>query len=291
MRATTDSLVSWKISNSWRMHGVSLSIRSSASMTAKGSFPTRSRAHSTAWPSPSGFFCRTETTSVISLILRSMSTISVCPRSARTCSSSGASSKWSSIPSLPRPVTKIISWIPASTASCTTYWIDGMSTMGKSSFGTVLVAGRNRVPKPATGMTAFRSFMKRSKPFLDDLPGFALFDLLAGLASNAERGDRTRLEPLDSDLFSTFFTDTVVAVIESPERFLNLEDQLTFTVANTQHRVSVRLHGCSVGRIWKISVFVHVFHSFAGFRTELLHPLVQKVSKEFKFLVSHFRLV
>src|SRR5450432_3078227 len=44
---------------------------------------------------------------------------------------------------------------PAATASSTTYWIDGLSTTGSISFGWLLVAGRNRVPRPAAGMTAF----------------------------------------------------------------------------------------------------------------------------------------
>ncbi|TWH71510.1 hypothetical protein JD78_00005 [Modestobacter roseus] len=35
------------------------------------------------------------------------------------------------------------------------YWTAGRSTTGSSSLGTDLVAGRNRVPIPATGMTAF----------------------------------------------------------------------------------------------------------------------------------------
>ena len=74
------------------------------------------------------------------------------------------------------------------------------------------------------------------------LLAFRSSNLLAGLASNTERGYRTRLEPLDSDLFSTFFADTVVAVVEPSQGFLNLEDQFTFTVSNAQHRVSVRLH-------------------------------------------------
>ena len=46
---------------------------------------------------------------------------------------------------------------PAATASSTTYWIDGLSTTGSISFGWLLVAGRNRVPSPAAGITAFFS--------------------------------------------------------------------------------------------------------------------------------------
>src|SRR5271154_3125286 len=47
--------------------------------------------------------------------------------------------------------------IPASRASSTAYWITGLSTTGSISLGTALVAGRNRVPIPATGKTALRT--------------------------------------------------------------------------------------------------------------------------------------
>src|SRR4051812_39402353 len=43
---------------------------------------------------------------------------------------------------------------PADAASSTTYWIAGLSTTGSISLGAALVAGRNRVPRPAAGMTA-----------------------------------------------------------------------------------------------------------------------------------------
>ena len=47
------------------------------------------------------------------------------------------------------------SLMPAARASSMAYWISGRSTSGRISFGTDLVAGRNRVPNPATGKTAF----------------------------------------------------------------------------------------------------------------------------------------
>ena len=55
---------------------------------------------------------------------------------------------------LPRRVTISTSSSPALTASSTTYWIAGVSMTGSISFGVALVAGRNRVPRPAAGMTA-----------------------------------------------------------------------------------------------------------------------------------------
>ena len=65
-------------------------------------------------------------------------------------------SKWSTMESLPRAQTRITSRTPAATASSTMYWMVGVSTMGSSSLGTALVAGRKRVPRPAAGMTALR---------------------------------------------------------------------------------------------------------------------------------------
>src|SRR5215471_13944723 len=57
-----------------------------------------------------------------------------------------------------RPVMKIMSVMPAAAASSTAYWISGLSTIGIISFGLALVAGKNRVPKPATGKTALVIF-------------------------------------------------------------------------------------------------------------------------------------
>src|SRR3989442_11224793 len=49
----------------------------------------------------------------------------------------------------------MISARPDATASSTTYWIVGLSTSGSISLGWAFVAGRNRVPNPAAGKTAF----------------------------------------------------------------------------------------------------------------------------------------
>src|SRR5699024_7260787 len=51
---------------------------------------------------------------------------------------------------------KIISSAPAAIASCTAYCTSGLSTTGSISLALALVAGRNRVPSPATGNTALR---------------------------------------------------------------------------------------------------------------------------------------
>src|SRR5579872_5528864 len=58
----------------------------------------------------------------------------------------------------PRPVTMMMFWIPEWRASSTPYWMRGLSTSGSISLGWALVAGRNRVPSPAAGKTALRTF-------------------------------------------------------------------------------------------------------------------------------------
>src|SRR5215469_7320838 len=59
---------------------------------------------------------------------------------------------------LPRPVTMMIWSQPAAIASSTPYWMIGLSMSGSISFGCALVAGKKRVPNPATGKTALRTF-------------------------------------------------------------------------------------------------------------------------------------
>src|SRR6266496_2361657 len=60
---------------------------------------------------------------------------------------------------LPRPVIMMIWSHPAAMASSTPYWMMGLSTMGNISLGWALVAGRKRVPSPAAGKTALRTFI------------------------------------------------------------------------------------------------------------------------------------
>src|SRR5580765_7757455 len=62
---------------------------------------------------------------------------------------------------------KTSSVMPAATASSTAYWISGLSTTGNISLGLALVAGKKRVPRPATGNTAFviMLFMSLIFPF------------------------------------------------------------------------------------------------------------------------------
>src|SRR6185312_8212461 len=69
----------------------------------------------------------------------------------------------------------MISSIPAATHSSTMSWMLGTSTSGSISLGIAFVAGRNRVPSPATGSTALRTFVLSfiARPILSPLPARA----------------------------------------------------------------------------------------------------------------------
>src|SRR5277367_6986167 len=107
---------------------------------------------------------------------------------------------------LPRPVTKMNCSIPASIASSTAYWTTGLSITGSISLGIALVAGRKRVPMPATGKTALRTglaadmffsgdgFVKRlfhgmGPPLLSSFRDLAGLDGQEGLDRHIRNGD------------------------------------------------------------------------------------------------------
>src|SRR5229473_3488984 len=78
----------------------------------------------------------------------------------------------------------MISSRPDATASSTTYWMVGLSTSGSISLGWALVAGRKRVPRPAAGNTAFRTFIEP-----DNTRGES--EMKPGQAGGASSGVRT----------------------------------------------------------------------------------------------------
>src|SRR6201998_1997119 len=83
---------------------------------------------------------------------------------------------------LPRPVIIMIWSQPAARASSTPYWIMGLSTSGSISLGWALVAGRNRVPRPAAGRTALRTFIVVAgfRSLVLDTPGWMIVTARVG---------------------------------------------------------------------------------------------------------------
>src|SRR5580692_3575893 len=77
----------------------------------------------------------------------------------------------------PRPVMMMIWSQPEAMASSTPYWMMGLSTRGSISLGWALVAGRKRVPRPAAGKTALRTFAAGMR-FHPGIPGCTVQDEL-----------------------------------------------------------------------------------------------------------------
>src|SRR5450759_3943594 len=83
---------------------------------------------------------------------------------------------------------------PARVASSTTYWMAGLSTTGSISLGVALVAGRNRVPSPAAGITALVTVPRVGA---DEAGGWV--EVMAPTLVGAPSGEgRTTLRNMDS---------------------------------------------------------------------------------------------
>ena len=140
--------------------------------------PERESARHTA-PHAPGRAARpgsTDSTLIRAGARRTFSSIKCLPRASRVPSSTRSSTKCATTPSLPSDVTITSRSPPASAASAATNSIPGVSTTGRSSLGTVFVAGRNRVPRPAAGtiavygMTYLRARHRRPLVHIDPRP-------------------------------------------------------------------------------------------------------------------------
>src|SRR5229473_6480733 len=78
---------------------------------------------------------------------------------------------------LPLPVTMMMCSMPEATHSSTTYWICGLSTTVSIYLGCALVAGKKRVPRPAAGKTALRTFCWAADFCVDCLESVVMFDV------------------------------------------------------------------------------------------------------------------
>jgi hypothetical protein len=88
----------------------------------------------------------------------------------------------------------IISSQPEAMASSTPYWMIGLSTTGNISLGMTLVAGRNRVPIPAAGNTALRTFMLIVVSGVINVADRSLYALLSSAAQSLNGRPGSRLD-------------------------------------------------------------------------------------------------
>ena len=81
--------------------------------------------------------------------------------------------------------------MPEATASSTPYWMIGLSTSGSISLGCALVAGRNRVPRPAAGKTALRTTSCHAGIVAEDSAADANIEWIAEVACSILRSYAT----------------------------------------------------------------------------------------------------
>ena len=82
-----------------------------------------------------------------------------------------------------------------------------------------------------------------------------LFFFLAGLAFNAKRGYGPGLKPLQADLVSACFTDTILAAVDPRKGLIDLLKQLLLSPPQPEDKVVVELSHRLVGGIGKAFLF------------------------------------
>src|SRR5206468_9234825 len=105
----------------------------------------------------------------------------------------------------------------------------------------------------------------------------SLLGFLERLAVDAERGDRTGAQALEADVLAALFAFAVRAVLDPPERLVDLGDELALAVADAEREVAVAFERRPVGGVGKLlAVLAHTIHRAGCFAYELLAPLVQE---------------
>src|SRR5581483_450604 len=229
------------------------------------------------------------------LVARTIASRSYLPRSSRWRSSSTAGSKWSSTSVRPGATTMTTSSMPEATASSTTTWIAGRSTTGRISLGMTLEAGSMRVPSPAATITALRTFIacltcgrKSGRSAGETL---ALARLLRRLATDAQRGHRTRPQPLDSDLIPAFLAQAVAAALDAREGFVDLAQQLALAIAHPEQEGTVGFERGAIGGVGAglLGLGVERTKRSLGFLQNLALAVLEQAAEKIKLPLPHGR--
>src|SRR5256886_949380 len=118
-----------------------------------------------------------------------------------------------------------------------------------------------------------------------------LLRFLERLAVDAERGHRARLQPLDADVRPALLALAVRAVVDAPERLVDLRDELALAVADAEEEVAVAFQRGAIGRVGELlAVLPHAVDGAGGFADELVAPLFEERAKRIEFALSHGEL-
>src|SRR5262245_54382857 len=104
---------------------------------------------------------------------------------------------------------------------------------------------------------------------------------LLGLALDAQRGDRPRLQSLDADGTAALLADAVRAVLDTPERLVDLGDELALAIADAQRQVAIALQGRAIRGVREgfagVLRHAHSVHGSDGLGHQLLAAFVQEL--------------
>src|SRR5690606_7239543 len=109
--------------------------------------------------------------------------------------------------------------------------------------------------------TAGASSTDASAVLIVPIAELPLGELSAFLSLDAQRRDRTGLEPAETDLVACLFAIAVGAVLDPHQRGVDLLQQLPFTVARAQLETELRLLRGAIVRVGEVRRLVlHVEH-------------------------------
>src|SRR5207244_1909070 len=98
-----------------------------------------------------------------------------------------------------------------------------------------------------------------------------LLRFLERLAVDAERGHRARLQPLEADVRPAVLALAVRAVLDAPERLVDLRDELALAVADAEEEVAVAFQRGAIGGVGALlAVLPHAVEGARGFVDQLL---------------------
>jgi hypothetical protein len=103
---------------------------------------------------------------------------------------------------------------------------------------------------------------------------YSLLILSLGFAFDAKSGNRPGHESLFRNRFPTGFTNTKGSIINPIQGLLDLHDQFSFTVLDSQKEVSIRFQRGSIRRVGKVALafLTHVVERLSCFLQQGMEP-------------------
>src|SRR5579859_395019 len=124
------------------------------------------------------------------------------------------------------------------------------------------------------------------------VPMNPLAALVAFLGFQAERGDRPGVETGDADGLAGLLAVAVAAVLDPPERFVDLGNQLALPVTRAQLKRPVSLRRGAIGQVGMIfGLALQMLEGLSRFAEDVLFPVDELLPEILKLTLVHELLV